>query len=69
MKELIKISDSSTLAKDIKSGAILNIDNEAYNAAISRKKNSKLLKSLSNKIIELEKRILVLEQRINNTNI
>lgn len=69
MKELVKISDSSTLAKDLKSGAIVNIDNEAYNAALKRKQQAKQQKELLQKIDDLEKRIIYLEEHINKQRI
>ena len=69
MKELVKISDSSTLAKDLKSGAIVNIDNEAYTAALKRKQQAKQQKELLQKIDDLEKRIIYLEEHINKQRI
>lgn len=69
MRELIKIADSSALAKDKKSGAIINIDNEAYRAALMNKKKIQEEKFLIEKIKELEARLVLLESRINNTNI
>jgi hypothetical protein len=69
MRELIKISDSSSLVKDKKSGAVVNIDNEAYRAALLNKKKIQEQSFLLEKIKELEARLNIIEQRINKTNI
>jgi hypothetical protein len=69
MKKLIKISDCSTFAKDQKSGAVVNIDNDAYHAALQRKQHNKQGKLLMQKIEELEKRITYLEEHINKQRI
>lgn len=60
----VKIQGSINLAKDPRSGAVVNIDNDAYAAALARKKRVKNERELLEKIARLESRIDELEKKM-----
>lgn len=61
---LVKVYGNAGLAKDPRSGAIINIDDQAYAAAVARKKRAAADKKLLEKIESLESRVAELEKKI-----
>lgn len=61
---LVKVQGNAGLAKDPRSGAIINIDDQAYAAAVARKKRAAADKKLLEKIESLESRVAELEKKI-----
>jgi tetrahydromethanopterin S-methyltransferase subunit B len=60
----VKVQGNSSLAKDPSSGAVINIDNDAYAAALLRKKRVAQEKKLLERIDSLENRIIELEKKL-----
>ena len=60
----VKVQGNSSLAKDPLSGAIINIDNDAYAAALARKKRVTHEKKLLERIDSLEMRVAELEKKL-----
>jgi tetrahydromethanopterin S-methyltransferase subunit B len=60
----VKVQGNSSLAKDPISGAVINIDNDAYAAALIRKKRVAAEKKLLERIDSLEMRIDELEKKL-----
>ena len=61
---LVKVHGNAGLVKDQRSGAIINIDDQAYTAAVARKKRAAVEKKLLEKIASLESRVAELEKKI-----
>lgn len=61
---LVKVQGNAGLAKDPRSGAVINVDNEAYAAALARKKRAAHEKKLLERIDNLEMRVYELEKKI-----
>lgn len=59
-----KIQGHSNLVK--RNNSIIDVDEAAYKAALNRKKNASLLKTLMEKNSELEKRIEKLDNTLTN---
>jgi hypothetical protein len=66
MSKLVKIEEKPGHVKDMTSGAVLIVDDDAYRIALQRKNSAKIIKSLVEKVAQLEKRIAILEESINN---
>ncbi len=60
----VKVQGNSSLAKDPISGAVINIDNDAYAAALLRKKRAAAEKKLLERIDSLEMRVAELEKKL-----
>ncbi len=60
----VKVQGNSGLAKDPISGAVINIDNDAYAAALLRKKRAAAEKKLLERIDSLEMRVAELEKKL-----
>lgn len=65
IKQLVKIEESSSLAKDMNSRAVINTDRDAYLAALERKRKNQIIKQLEERVSFLEDKIKHLEDRIN----
>jgi hypothetical protein len=61
---LVKVQGNAGLAKDPRSGAVINVDNDAYAAALARKKRATHEKKLLERIDSLEMRVHELEKKI-----
>jgi len=61
---LVKVQGNAGLAKDPRSGAVINVDNDAYVAALARKKRATHEKKLLERIDSLEMRVAELEKKL-----
>jgi uncharacterized protein YceH (UPF0502 family) len=61
---LVKVQGNAGLAKDPRSGAVINVDNDAYAAALARKKRVTHEKKLLERIDSLEMRVAELEKKL-----
>lgn len=56
-----QIADNPYLVKNVKTGVVLNTDQEAYKSALARKKRNKEIKQLKREVCDLKERINKLE--------
>jgi len=63
-----KIEDSKSFVKDENSRAVINNDNDAYLSYLSRKKKNKKMSRMAEDINDLKRRVISLENLINNSN-
>lgn len=61
---LLKVQGASGLAKDLSSGAVVNVDDAAYRAARLRKEKQRMEKELLKRVADLESRVEALEKRL-----
>lgn len=63
-EDYIKIEDHDSLVKSLKSSAIISIDDDAYEAALRRRKSSKKGRQMEKDISDLKTMMSIIIQKL-----